>query len=74
MNKPQNEKDMHLQLLKESLWDVRDQRNFFKIMNLVLCFLLLLAIGGLVTFGIYNQKVIKEITIKYNEQISQVYQ
>ena len=31
------DKDLHIKLLKESLWDVRDQRNFFKLMNVLLC-------------------------------------
>lgn len=33
----EKDKDLHIQLLKESLWDVRDQRNFFKLMNVLLC-------------------------------------
>lgn len=60
--KETTENETHLQLLKESLWDVRDQRNFFKTMNIILCSLLFVAIAGLIGFGLYNQKVLKDIT------------
>lgn len=55
------EKDVHIQLLKESLWDVRDQRNFFKKLMVILCVLILVLILGVVSISITTQRTITTI-------------
>ena len=56
-------KDTHIQLLKETMWDVRDQRNFFKTLNIILCIIIFCLIGAIITLGVYNQKSLKEIAM-----------
>ena len=59
-DKNQDIKDIHIQLLKESLWDVRDQRNFFKKLMLVLCGIIVIQIVSMVCLGVYDRKILKE--------------
>lgn len=59
-NKEQDIKDIHIHLLKESLWDVRDQRNFFKKLMLVLCGIIVVQICAMLCLGIYDRHILKE--------------
>jgi len=66
--KIKEDKDLHIQLLKESLWDVRDQRNFFKLMNVLLCSIITVSIICCSLLISHSIDGIKEVAIHTTEQ------
>lgn len=67
-----DQKDLNIQLLKETMWDIRDQRNFFKIMNVILCCIIFCLIIGMTVIGLYNQKMLKDIALYKYQNIENV--
>ena len=48
-------KDIHISILKDTLKDLREANQMFKKVTYILCFIIVLAISGMVGVGVYYQ-------------------
>jgi len=55
----ENNKDVHILLLKDTLSDMRSERKFIKGLSMFLCSFIILLIIGIIGIGIYGQRTLK---------------
>lgn len=61
--------EIHISVLNDVVNDFRKDKRFFIVILSVLCFVVLVSIFSMFFFGIYNQKLMKDVSVDCTKQL-----
>lgn len=64
-----DDKNAHIQLLSDTIKDCHNERKFIKNIAIILCVLIFMSVIGSFILGMYNQKLLKEMSNNNTEKM-----
>lgn len=64
-----DDKNAHIQLLSDTIKDCHNERKFIKNIAIILCVLISMSVIGSFILGMYNQKLLKEMSDNNTEKM-----
>lgn len=65
----ENDKTAHIQLLSDTIKDCHNERKFIKNIAIILCVLISMSVIGSFILGMYNQRLLKEMSNNNTEKM-----
>ena len=65
----ENDKTAHIQLLSDTIKDCHNERKFIKNITIILCGLVFISVIGSFILGMYNQRLLKEMSKNNTEKM-----